>query len=761
MEELSIKERVLRCRNVCVTDDPTTGQKRYLIVPNFNGTGFEKQGAGIDCPIFRSFEAIKPQSSRVMRGPGFDMYTNTLFDYPNIIASRMHKPWQNFNFMTSVHVAACPLDCWYCYVDECLRLECSDCRFRESEACKGLRSRVRKSMLTSQEIFDAFLLERRVKGPRKNVLRVTGGEPFLVPELIKELLKLIHDYGLSDDVFLWTETNLMPFIKDNEGRRPIDEYAEFSIDELLEYENRWALHPCFHGCSSENFKHQTGVSGNIDDLVEALAFLVRKGVDVYPSVSSNLCPNGQLADLFNKLADVNVNLPLRVALIETDLRYQPIQDRFDLDVNMRGRVYDKWSNIWDWDQGCFFKCGRHYAEVFREKAPLTGDLLLDGEPPLPRREEVETKVEPGDFVYLFKSCYRPLYRQELLSLLALPNGVNMQLEYRDELLHDSVSNLLSGDRVKTWSGNKHGVIIYMERDNNELTRFVPLRHIEMFHALSESGVTTLRFNTGEYVQSNPGFGEFLQSSVGESNLPDASQMNQKWVFQSADAVDLLDAAEFGQVVVNLVGEDGNSCCEDWRESCFIQIGAPEEIYIERRWKLFKEKYRPVVPKPVLLTGEYEENGFCLVNKRSYAIPVILLNPQYQVDATDDDPIVVSSSSDKIVVFGDKDIKCAKYRRTNFKFSIENVLWRKELGYVRIHSSNDSTNIPSIEIKTRLALNWVQFAFFFFLAILGLCLIIGPNLIAQVSQIWRVVSSVIGLIFISIAFFGYTEHWIGP
>jgi uncharacterized Fe-S cluster-containing radical SAM superfamily protein len=758
--ERSIRERVLSCRRNCVALDQLTGEKRYLIVPSFAGTGFEKQGVGINCPIFRSFEAVKPASNRIMRGQNFDMYSNTLFDYPNIIATRMHKPWQNFNFMTSVHVASCPLDCWYCYVDECLRLECQDCRYRGKASCKQLRSHVKRSMLTAKEIFDAFLRERHAKGIRKNVLRITGGEPFLVPELIRELLELFAEHRLLDSVFLWTETNLTPFIRDKVGRRAIDEYDRTSIDDLLKYENCWALHPCFHGSSNKSFKGQTGVRGNVDDLVEALRFLVEKGVDVYPSVSSNMCPNGELVDLFGKLSDVNINVPLRVALIETDLRYQPVQDRFDLDASLRKTVYDKWSNIHDWDSECFRKCGFHYAVVDREKVPLTGHIVLEGDPPLQRLLLADETVQPGNYVYLFKSCYRDLYRQELLSLLALPKGASVQLEYRDDLLHGSLQRVLTGDTVKAWKGNLHGVIIYMDKYDHELTRFVPLRRIELLEVFSESGITTLRFNVGEYVEARPEFCENLRESLGESNLPESSQMHQKWVFQSANLDDAIKEVRFGEVVANLLG-DPEACREDWRESCFVRIDEPEEIKIGKISRVFKERYKKTSTEPVISSRGHEEQGFHLVNRRSYEIPIFLLNPHYTNDILGNEKIEIKSNSEKIAVFDNKAIDCAKYRRTGFRFNIVDVLWRKDFACLQIESTKKSMTVPSIQVKTKLTRRWGHFVAFLLGVLLGLALVIVPNVLTNVSQIYRLLSGIIGLAAISIAFFAYTDHWIGP
>ena len=64
-----------------------------------------------------------------------------------------------------------------------------------------------------EKIFDIL---NQARGMKIKTVVLSGGEPFLVPKLILRCLEIINDdVKLKNQIFIWTETNLEPFIGEN------------------------------------------------------------------------------------------------------------------------------------------------------------------------------------------------------------------------------------------------------------------------------------------------------------------------------------------------------------------------------------------------------------------------------------------------------------------------------------------------------------------------------------------------------------------
>ena len=209
---MSILERIEEYRKLLISE---TEPKEYRIIDSFAGTTMEAKG--MVNPMFRPFETVKESVHRNTNiSLGFDMYTDSLMDYPTIIQYKLAvEEWEPYNKLISVHVPLCPFNCWHCYNDKKLYFS------KEKERVEKLPFKL------AEYIVDEFLKqhkqdwERRHESKRSesNVLRITGGEPFLIPELILdclENLKLKRD-KFQRATFLWTETDLWPLV--SEGSR--------------------------------------------------------------------------------------------------------------------------------------------------------------------------------------------------------------------------------------------------------------------------------------------------------------------------------------------------------------------------------------------------------------------------------------------------------------------------------------------------------------------------------------------------------------
>ena len=310
---------------------------------------------------FRIFTPHKPEKNRIDNGINsvqFDMYKQTVFDYPSIIQAKLGGQWSKYNRLISAQVGLCNYHCWYCYVPE--------------DILRGKRVQ----SLTAEQLVESFLQTRakeRTRGLESNVLRISGGEPFLAPDLVLQCLEYIERVGLQEEVFVWSETNLSPFLKEaGDQSTLVETWLEEqgkTLEDLASF-NNFALHPCLHGTTFLDFAQTTLVRAEFfDRLVSAFGTLVDCRVDIYPTLSSNTSPSEGLEYLFSKLKTISKKLPLRFALIEDDFNYPPVDERLSRE-RRQGTIYGrkllitKWSRLLEESYGC------KYAEIPRKRVDL-------------------------------------------------------------------------------------------------------------------------------------------------------------------------------------------------------------------------------------------------------------------------------------------------------------------------------------------------------------------------------------------------------
>lgn len=379
MEKLMLK--VMETHQSVNRSSGTTANSEYLVISDFGTSSVASEG-GCLFPHFRIFTPVKPQKGRKLNscymdaGTPFNAFRDTLMDYPTIVRHKLcgsdNGPWQNFNKLISVHVSRCPLNCWHCYLEECLKYNCASCSIKDTCNHK-LKAQfgIKESWFTAKRIVDTFLQQRQSDPENKsNIIRITGGEPFLVPNLILEILKELKSRRLEKDVFLWTETSLVPLIN-QDGFSPV--VTDEQLQELSQFKN-FCIHPCFHGLSEASFQSITGNTLiSFNHLLEALKRLIKAGIDVYPTFGSNMCSPHEVRQFFEGIFSINESLPLRFCLIEYDLDYKPIKWRQE---NIAGFaksheiVFDRFQVIGVWDQLLKDKTHHSYAEIPRHLVSL-------------------------------------------------------------------------------------------------------------------------------------------------------------------------------------------------------------------------------------------------------------------------------------------------------------------------------------------------------------------------------------------------------
>lgn len=469
-----------RNRRLTVTED-----NKYMILRNYYGTYIHenlKNEEKMQSAIFRVFEAAKPSSGRKLNVDpvhAFDPFTDSIMDYASIIGSKLSKPWQKYNRFISIQIPDCPNDCWHCYLPKELYI--------------GAESNEKRSEpFTAKEIIKRFLEQRssdEKQGVESNVLRISGGEPFLLPGLISACLKIIKDAGLDDEIFVWTETNLEPFVEIR-GKSFMDEPE--NSEELIkigQFKNV-VVHPCFHGLSRSEFNTITGRQYNItlEQQLTALKKLVDADIDIYPTIGSNVCSPKNLEVFYNGLKDIDKNLPFKVALIKYDCGYPPVIPRLK-EKKRKPRLYAHCAALRIWNRLLIQDFGVGYGIIPRHFVALNKNTTIE----LKVQEKGKIEYLP-EISYFFKASYRQLYHRELLDLLAYPKGHICTIDYDKKWVQDdlfahirALPELYEG-QMAIWS--------YFDKDKREI---LPLRECKIVSLKSIDDLVSVTMKFGDYI----------------------------------------------------------------------------------------------------------------------------------------------------------------------------------------------------------------------------------------------------------------------
>lgn len=412
---LKISETINRINN---------GEREYLLISDFGNSSVKSQ-EGFYRPYFRIFEPVKPSKGRKLSSEydqSFNPFKDSLMDYPTIVANRLGKnenlEWEQYNRLISIHVSRCPINCWHCYLEECMRSECGECSV--NDYCKDhrkLENSIKEDWYSAKTIVDDFVAQRVIdkeKGISSNILRITGGEPFLTPYLVLEILNEIDKRDLCNEIFLWTETNLIPFCVSTEGDTIVPDEL---LKQLSSYKNL-CIHPCFHGVDEETFEEITGKGiKNFNMLFDALERLIAAEIDIYPTLGSNVIPVNEIYNFYKKLAEIDNFLPLRFCLIEYDLNYDPIKWRFKNIPSYEkhhNKVFDRYQVITKWNELLKQNLQIEYGMKPRHLVKIDKGATL----------MIEEKM-----VHLFKWPSICQYQELLLRTIALPVGAIGKLFY--------------------------------------------------------------------------------------------------------------------------------------------------------------------------------------------------------------------------------------------------------------------------------------------------------------------------------------------
>ena len=497
---------------------------------------------------FREFESV-PQGRVSRRKQNdslhFDPYLDTLFDYPFTVGTFLgdpHNSIERFNYHLTVQIPTCRMDCWHCYNDK------TACASGHAQQLN-----IPVAQWSVQKVLTAFAETRREgqrRGRHYNVLRVSGGEPFLVPEFIAELHEAICAPNADADYpqVIWTETNLTPFMRTADGVSLFDHasasyksrHGKSITDMLSRDRGRLIIHPCFHGLTSKNISETTGIPEEygltFQGLVEAFRLLHELRIPLYPTFLCEASDPAAIKELFSSLYRIDKAYPLRVALISADF-YDPIKARFITRVSSLP-LYTRQASLSRWQSLIRTNYCLDYPQVpralaFKVAPTLVGKASEHVEPSIP-----PTAAAPFDpMLILHKSVSRPEYRQEILTIIASPQGATVVASYDVKHVEPILLEFLKADAA-SFVARYHQCLIsyaYKNTDTGDL-EYLPLRICTVVRVTATDTVVSFQLRLEGYLTSPKGPASYSDSlNVFSSRIKDyfgsmLSGPSAKWVF---------------------------------------------------------------------------------------------------------------------------------------------------------------------------------------------------------------------------------------
>lgn len=233
-------------------------------------------------------------------------------------------------------INGCNLNCWQCYVDK---------------ANKSGNPKYGRYFSAEEYLINFLVWSKRTQNSQNpeeklNVLRISGGEVFIVPEFIFQMIEAVEKFGLQDYIYIWVDCNLATG----------DFYWKFLTEEqrkkISGYKNI-GFCVCYKGMDEDNLFEITGANPNYFMSQFILhRGLIYEGLDVYsyfyPLTADTNGLYERLASFMELLVDnVDSYAPLRLAMPETKV-YGPTQK--NLTPSRRKALENQWEAMRLWQE---------------------------------------------------------------------------------------------------------------------------------------------------------------------------------------------------------------------------------------------------------------------------------------------------------------------------------------------------------------------------------------------------------------------------
>lgn len=216
------------------------------------------------------------------------------FQNPSYSAAyRLGGDPRHYSKVFTIQVAGCDFDCNYCYVPKQINV-----------ANPNLGK-----FFSAKEIIGHFLsAKERSKEPMK-VVRISGGNPTIIPEIIIDVYNEIKNQDLG--VYLWVDSNLstIKYLENLEG----------NLKNILNQKNVGVV-GCFKGTCEEDFTLLTGAKAEYyKNQFETARWFLDQGTDFYVYLPALVYENDikrKLKGFIERLRELGKNLPLRTEVLE-------------------------------------------------------------------------------------------------------------------------------------------------------------------------------------------------------------------------------------------------------------------------------------------------------------------------------------------------------------------------------------------------------------------------------------------------------------
>jgi len=233
-------------------------------------------------------------------------------------------------------INGCNLNCWQCYVDR---------------ANKSGNPKYGAYFTAEDYLLNFLVWSKRTQNSanpdeKLNVLRISGGEVFIVPEIIIWTIEAVEKYGLQDYIYIWVDCNLATGdfywrYLNPEQREKISNYKNIGFC------------VCYKGLDENNFFEITGANPEFFDLQFSLhAGLIEEGLDVYPYYYPLMNPTENQRERISSFMNLLIKkidplAPLRLAMPKTKI-YGPTKT--NLTHGRKMALDNQWRAMEMWQQ---------------------------------------------------------------------------------------------------------------------------------------------------------------------------------------------------------------------------------------------------------------------------------------------------------------------------------------------------------------------------------------------------------------------------
>ncbi|MFZ2969977.1 MAG: radical SAM protein [Minisyncoccia bacterium] len=259
-----------------------------------------------------------------------DGFKKTEFQNPTYSAAfNLKRNLSEFTKVFTIQVAGCNYSCNYCFVPR---------KLNSADESYG-------RFFSAREITEEFLKIKKNSETPMNVIRISGGECFIIPEIVINLYDQMMKS--SADSYLWIDTNLsaIEIIKKDQSK----------LEKVFSQKNVGIV-GCFKGTTEEDFSLITGADGKFyKDQFETAKNLIDLGADLYGYVAAYVYNENEAENKLNgfisELQKIGHNFPLRLEMLKVE-DFPAAKINFEL-AKKEGRaipetpqaiVFDLWYN---------------------------------------------------------------------------------------------------------------------------------------------------------------------------------------------------------------------------------------------------------------------------------------------------------------------------------------------------------------------------------------------------------------------------------